>query len=75
MIVDAILDRKDGIEYNAKEFYDYVREYNLEPYSSEICEAMDEGNNQDVQFALCKYIVLERYSLNICGFIQDNKWI
>lgn len=63
MIVDRILDRKDGTRYNAREFYHYCLGY------------MDGGTNADVQEALCRYIVEQQYNPDICEFIRSKNWI
>lgn len=60
MIVDRILDRKDGEPYDAKDFYNYcMEEQRIFGYyiGGEITRAMNARNNAQVQAALCKYIL------------------
>lgn len=86
MIIDLILDRKEGKnrivkngklyttnEYNAKRFYNEVMSYGQIGW--EIAEAMDSGDNKDVQKALAHYIVDNNYNPDIIKYIQANKWI
>lgn len=72
MIVDIILDRKDGVPYSAKSFYNYCAEEEL---SGEITRAMDFGTNAQVQTALCKYILDRGYNPEICNYIKEKNWI
>lgn len=78
MIVDLILDRKDGVPYNAKKFYNYCREETsiFKYYIGEkITLAMDYGTNEDVQEALCAYILDQNYSPDICDYIRSVNWL
>ena len=52
MIVDLILDRKDGYPYNPHEFYNEIRDcerLGIGVSDERISIAMDYGDNQDVQ--------------------------
>lgn len=78
MVVDYILDRKQGVPYDAKDFYDYVQdEYSI--WHSDIFEnillALDYGTNEDVQKALCNYIIKQDYNLKICDYINSMDWL
>ena len=75
MIIDLILDRKDGDPYNARKFYHEVMEYNFDNAFDYILKAMDEGTDYDVKKALCKYILDQDYNIEIMYFILSNKWI
>lgn len=76
MIIDLILDRKDGVPYDAREFYHGVRGYedvfDFEPY---ITEAMDYGTNDDVIGALCRYIDEQEYNPKIKDWIKTQIWV
>lgn len=75
MIVDMILDRKDGTPYNAKAFYDYcMEEQTVFGYyiGGEIATAMDIKRNEQVQAALCKYIMEQGYNPEICDYISEG---
>ena len=79
MLIDAILDRKaDRVEgifnYNPKEFYDYLMNWDLESYQA-VTRAMDEGTNADVQAAMCKYIDIEGYNEHIKDFVNSVDWL
>ena len=51
MIIDLILDRKDGRHYSAYDFYLEVRKYErlgVGTHGEDISIAMDYGDNKDV---------------------------
>lgn len=73
MIIDLILDRKDGDDYNARDFYFNVLEYG-EPGRA-ITQALDGGTNRDVQKALADYIMDNEYNPEICGYIFSVDWL
>lgn len=77
MIIDLILDRKDGAEYNAKRFYNNCMSYNttFKGIADEITRAMDEGTEEDVKYELCKYIFNNNYNMEICKYINSVKWL
>lgn len=78
MIVDMILDRKEGTPYNAKVFYNYcMEEWSIFKYfiGEEIAKAMDAGDNKRTQAALCKYINEQGYNPEICDYINGKDWI
>ena len=51
MIIDLILDRKDGCSYQPDRFYRDVMEYSsiFNGLGADICEAMDYGTEDDVR--------------------------
>lgn len=71
MVIDKILDRKDGIPYNAKQFYNEMMNYG----AYDIATALDSGENKDVQTTLCDYIIINSYDPNICDYIKAQEWI
>ena len=71
MIIDLILDRKDGKPYDAREFYTQSSHY-ME--WNEICDALDDWENHDVQSALCDYIKSNEYNPDICDYINSVEW-
>jgi hypothetical protein len=76
MIIDLILDRKDGIEYNPKEFYNEIMEYEtIFDLNRKISAAMDYGKEQDVKEALCEYINKGGYTLDLYKYINSVKWL
>ena len=74
MIIDLILDRKDGHEYKAKEFYDNVMAYE-EGTDYKISRALDGGTEKDVKKALCDYIINNDYNPKICNYINRVTWL
>ena len=76
MIIDAILDVRDGHGYDAREFYEYVSESEAF-FNSDwpISRAMDGGKNEDVQRELCAYIDANGYNPEIKLFINKFNWI
>ena len=73
MIVDLILDRKEGHPYKAKEFYDNVMAYE-EGTDYNISRALDSGTEKDVKKALCDYI-MGSYNPKICNYINKVQWL
>lgn len=72
MIIDKILDRKDGYGYDASEFYCYCNGYN--EHGNNIARAMGAGTNEDVQAAICAYILSE-YNPKICDYVNSRDWL
>ena len=77
MIVDLILDRKDGEEYgelyNPYEFYRNCMGYG--PIGHGITRAMDFGTERDVKRELCEYITANEYNPAICDYINSREWL
>lgn len=75
MLIDLILDRKDGQEYNAKEFYNAVMDY-TDVFQSYIpvAQALDGGSEADVIAELCNYIQNEGYNEDICKYVSSVNW-
>lgn len=71
MVIDLILDRKDGQEYSAKKFYDRVSEY--EAWT--IAEALDNGTEENVKASLCNYIIENGYPVTLFQYINSVDWI
>ena len=73
MIIDLILDRKDGENYQPSTFYHDCMQYG--EVGNGITAAMDYGNETDIKEAICKYIVLNGYNLDICKYVNRVKWL
>jgi hypothetical protein len=78
MVIDKILDRKEGlINYKPKQFYNDIMDYYpifpdiIEP----IADALDNGTEKDVKKALCKYILKQQYNEDICIYIKSVNWL
>lgn len=75
MIIDEILERKDGASYNPQDFYDYVTHQLDVLNSRDIASALDSGTEEDVKKALCEYIRLGEYNPAICDYINSVNWL
>lgn len=77
MIIDLILDRKDGGHYDAGKFYFGVMDYrNTFPTLSDpITLAMDYGTEEDVRKELCLYIDKCHYNAEIKDYINSVNWL
>lgn len=77
MLIDLILDRKDGFEYDPEEFYRDAMAYNsiFKGIADEITRAMDSGTEEDVKKALCNYVKSNGYDERICDYIKSVNWL
>ncbi len=73
MIIDLILNRKDGENYNPKKFYNDVINYGEQGH--EIAEMLDNGQNKDIKQALKNYILKNDYNTNIIKYINSQNWL
>ena len=71
MVIDYILDRKDGYGYDVKEFYDACMVYE----EFDIARALDGGTEKDVKKALCDYVIYNDYPKSICKYINSENWL
>ncbi|MBQ8248109.1 MAG: nucleotidyltransferase domain-containing protein [Lachnospiraceae bacterium] len=77
MIIDYILDRKDGGGYNAHDFYMACMKYSstFKGVGDEITRAMDGGTEEDVRRTLCDYIRKNEYNPLLIDYINHLNWI
>lgn len=78
MIIDLILDRKDGRDYDPRAFYREVVEYASIfkcEVMHEIARQMDSGTEQAVKHALCAYVLGGGYNPRICDYINRVSWL
>lgn len=77
MIIDYILDRYEGGEYNSHDFYYNVMQYITDDISSadDITTALDFGEEDDVKRELCNYVINHQYNLRIIDYILSVDWI
>lgn len=73
MIIDLILDRKDGENYTPKQFYNDVMNYGKIGF--DIAEALDSGEEKDVKEKLCQYVIDNDYNEEICKYINSVNWL
>lgn len=74
MIIDLILDRIDGEQYQPARLYRDCMEYGKTGH--EITRAMDGGTESDVKRAINKYLNVNGYQVkNIIDYVKQNNWI
>ena len=73
MIIDLILDRKDGDPYSPRQFYFDCLRYGEIGHG--ITRAMDGGTEQDVKAELCAYIHENEYNPAICEYVKSVDWL
>lgn len=73
MIVDLILDRREGKKYKASAFYRSCVAYG--DVGTDITAAMDYGSEKDVKDALKQYIEDQEYNPDIKSFIDAVDWL
>ena len=73
MIIDEILDYKDNAtnKIDIQYIYDEAKIFNFDY----IINAIDNGNNKDIQNAICEYIKNNNYNLDICDFVKTIKFV
>jgi len=73
MIIDLILDRKDGLKYSPSKFYRDICNYGAIGF--EISNALDNGTNDDIKKSLCNYIDKNDYNPDIKNYINSQTWL
>lgn len=70
MIIDEILDLKDGYKKEADLDYIYneAKIFNFD----DLTEAIENGNNKDIQRALINYITTQNYNSSLVEFIKKT---
>lgn len=81
MIIDMIIERQNGLEYDPKEFYEYVTKEEqifFEDTSDNlisISRSMDTLKELDVKKELCWYIINQGYNPTLCDFVMSVDWL
>lgn len=83
MIIDLILDRKGGVPYEPKKFYDSVMGYYETLGTGEgIADAMDDGEEADVRREIRRYLLEHGYAkpgnehtMELFRWINSVNWI
>lgn len=79
MIIDLIIERKDGTRYNPEEFYKDVCMYEDDlPEDDDvpnISKAIESKNEWKVKKELCWYIISQEYNPELCSYIMSVKWL
>ena len=75
MIIDIILDRKDGaISYDASKHLKAIYDYATDAHMSDIAAAVDGGTEDDVKAALMRYITACGYPAALLDYIAGVHW-
>ena len=75
MIIDIILDRKEGaIDYDAATHLKAIYDYATDARMTDIARALDSGNEDDVKAALMCYISTCGYPLELLDYIAGVRW-
>lgn len=76
MIIDLILDRRDGMPYDPREFYREILDYSeVFEFAYPIALAIEKGPEQVVKFELCRYIIDSGLNPEICDYINSVAWL
>ena len=77
MLVDLILDRRDGVSYSPGEFEEEVKEYcETFPSCIPVYDALINGSEDDVKDELCRYIDDEWYGNTLIkDYIRSVNWL
>ena len=74
MIIDAILDRRDGEEYNGKS-KNYMME-SAEMYGMELlAEAFRSNSDYQIKKELINYLIENEYDIYLAHYILSVKWV
>ena len=73
MIIDLILERKDGKPYSTHAFCCGVKEYG--EVGEKIVKAIYSRDEWEVKAALIQYLIDQRYCLTIANYINSVKWL
>lgn len=75
MIIDVILDRKDGaISYDASKHLKAIYDYATDAGMTELATAVDGGTEDDVKAALMRYITVCGYPSALLDYIASVRW-
>lgn len=75
MIIDVILDRRDGaIDYDAQTHLKAIYDYATDAGMTDIARALDSGNENDIKAALMRYITVCGYPSALLDYIASVRW-
>ncbi len=75
MIIDVILDRKNGRPYNSYDVLKYIYDEAMLFKFDYIIDALDYGDEIHIKRALCKYIDTQGYDPAIKDYINYVNWL
>jgi len=73
MIIDLILNRREGDAFNSKQFYKDVINYG--EIGREIADAIAAKQETRIKRALSDYVKDQDYNLDIIEYVKSVKWI
>jgi len=73
MLIDLILDRKDGLPYDHDTFVSQVKEYGCPPPTKEDARN-DKGYELLMKSFLVSYIIEEEYNTKLIDYILSVNW-
>lgn len=71
MIIDLILDKRDGEKVELSDIYNQAMIWEMDYIS----RALDSGDENDIKNALCDYIDNNNYNPQIKDFIIKTTWL
>ena len=76
MIIDLILDRRDGVAFDPRAFYRELCEYGeiWPDLADPITLAIERSPEQVVKFELCRYVIDSGLDPEICDYINSVNW-
>lgn len=74
MLIDIILDRKEGEIYNPNELYDYCQD-SVFPFYREVATMIRQGTEEQIKELLCNYIIEQMYNPKLCDYINSVNWL
>lgn len=76
MIIDLILDRKDGSPYSPTNFRQRLAGYGetWPEMTVPILDAFQHGTEGTIKAALCRYVMENEYNPEICDYICSVSW-
>lgn len=75
MIIDAILNRKEGGSWKPHRDLRYIYYESLRLKYDDLGRALDAGTEDDVKYELCRYIDSEGYNPTIKNYILSANWL
>lgn len=75
MLIDIILDRRDGSDFDPCTFAFEVHDYcDIFPDLRPILDALASRQETRVKTALCNYVTGQGYNPEICDYINSVSW-
>lgn len=77
MLIDVILDRKDGAKYDPLDFAFAVNDYAgvFPELMQPVLKALESKDERRVKHALCGYVLEGGYNSEICDYVNSVNWL